>query len=281
MNLLKYALFIIFAAFFVSLNAWTDYGHQMTADIAQHYLSSKAKFEISKILTETNGKMAPVSTWADTIKKNPKYSFSSVLHYSNTPGTCEHDMKRDCPTLNCVVGAVSNYTNLLIQRNQHNPADVKDFLKFLIHFIGDISCPMHIGWAKDRGGNDIKVKFFGQSASLHFVWDHLIILKHMNDNFKGKQELLLNSLLDKLKGEMKGKIKEWTSCREAGQVICPNEWATETAQVSCDPGYKNVKNGDNLEHEYYTKSVPHVETQIMKGGIRLAHTLNWIFERSM
>ena len=138
MNLLKYALFIIFAAFFVSLNAWTDYGHQMTADIAQHYLSSKAKFEISKILTETNGKMAPVSTWADTIKKNPKYSFSSVLHYSNTPGTCEHDMKRDCPTLNCVVGAVSNYTNLLIQRNQHNPADVKDFLKFLIHFIGTL-----------------------------------------------------------------------------------------------------------------------------------------------
>ena len=48
-------------------------------------------------------------------------------------------------------------------------------LKFLVHLIGDLHQPLHVGNGKDRGGNDIKVKWFGEATNLHNVWDEKLI----------------------------------------------------------------------------------------------------------
>ena len=48
-------------------------------------------------------------------------------------------------------------------------------IKFLVHIIGDLHQPFHVGNGKDRGGNNIRLKWFGESTRLHTVWDtHLI-----------------------------------------------------------------------------------------------------------
>jgi len=43
-------------------------------------------------------------------------------------------------------------------------------LKFLIHFFGDITQPLHCE-ALDVGGNTIDVTWNGASTNLHAVWD--------------------------------------------------------------------------------------------------------------
>ena len=48
-------------------------------------------------------------------------------------------------------------------------------LKLLVHFIADMHQPMHCGRPNDRGGNDVKVKWFGSSTNLHHVWDSDLI----------------------------------------------------------------------------------------------------------
>ena len=48
-------------------------------------------------------------------------------------------------------------------------------LKFLVHFIGDMHQPLHVGRGEDRGGNSIRVRWFGESRNLHSVWDSAII----------------------------------------------------------------------------------------------------------
>ena len=49
------------------------------------------------------------------------------------------------------------------------------YLKLLIHFVGDAHQPMHMGQPDDRGGNSIKLYWFGQPTNLHRVWDEQLI----------------------------------------------------------------------------------------------------------
>lgn len=41
----------------------------------------------------------------------------------------------------------------------------------LIHLVGDMHCPMHLGRLSDLGGNRRPVRFFNRETSLHSVWD--------------------------------------------------------------------------------------------------------------
>ncbi len=47
----------------------------------------------------------------------------------------------------------------------------QEAVKMLIHLIGDIHQPLHVGGGNDRGGNDIKVTWFRNDSNLHRVWD--------------------------------------------------------------------------------------------------------------
>jgi hypothetical protein len=45
-------------------------------------------------------------------------------------------------------------------------------LKFLVHFIGDIHQPLHVGNGDDWGGNKLTGSFMGGAPSnLHAIWD--------------------------------------------------------------------------------------------------------------
>ena len=47
--------------------------------------------------------------------------------------------------------------------------------KFIAHFVGDIHQPLHVGRAADRGGNEIRVSWFGEPSNLHRVWDAEVV----------------------------------------------------------------------------------------------------------
>ncbi len=48
-------------------------------------------------------------------------------------------------------------------------------LKLLVHFVGDLHQPLHLGQEIDRGANRIYVKWFGGNTNLHSVWDSKMI----------------------------------------------------------------------------------------------------------
>ena len=48
-------------------------------------------------------------------------------------------------------------------------------LKLLVHFVGDLHQPLHLGQEIDRGANRIYVKWFGSNTNLHSVWDSKMI----------------------------------------------------------------------------------------------------------
>lgn len=235
---------------------WGQNGHRATGKIAENYLTKKAKRNIDKLLKGKS--LAFVSTYADEIKSDRKYNSYSVWHYVNMGLDETYEASVKNPEGDLVFGID---TCIKVLKNEQSSEEDKVFhLKMLIHLIGDLHQPMHIGTKEDKGGNDIQVQWFGQGTNLHSVWD----TKMIEDYNMGYMELVDNAdYLSKMQvaSLQKGTVVDWV-----------NEVHQKTKEV-----YSSVKVGEKLSYRYSYLYLETVRTQLQKGGIRLAKVLNEIF----
>jgi hypothetical protein len=145
-------------------HAWGAIGHALVARLAQSQLTNITNQWITSYLPATSGNnLSTIASWPDLIlypDSNPfEYQFwqwSRELHYINTPDwNCTYIPSRDCRADRCIEGALKNYSHRLINENS-DFVDRQQALFFLVHFLGDIHQPLHVGFRNDQGGNTIK-----------------------------------------------------------------------------------------------------------------------------
>ena len=128
----------------------------------------------------------------------------------------------------------------------------------LVHLVGDIHQPLHVGKPGDRGGNDIKVKWFRNESNLHRVWD-----SEMIDDTR----LSYTELAGSLGKPDKITVSQW-------QAASVREWALE--DIALRQQVYAVGNG-NLGYEYSYKHFALAKHRMLQAGIRLAGVLNSIY----
>lgn len=296
-------LITVFTACSVALTQalrWGNHGHYITARLAYERLGSRAKQEVDKILDGWT--IEDAATWPDTIRSLPEWTWTAQLHYVNTPDRlCNYNYYRDCvgsegTTGNCVGGAITNFSNQLDNRRHgahtnntfhHNTGldvDPREALSFLVHMIGDIHQPLHVGFVGDLGGNRITVNWFGRDYNLHSTWDSQIIYKFedLNTGY-GDWQNVVPILSDRIApgGQWADEVQEWERC-ESG-LVCPDDWSQESVEDACKFAYKDqtgnwLANGARLAEPYYEYVVDAMLREVAKGSVRLAVTLNRIFE---
>jgi len=149
----------------------------------------------------------------------------------------------------------------VLKDKNSSKADKAFYLKLLVHFIGDMHQPMHVGRKEDKGGNMVQVQWFGQGTNLHAVWDSKMI-----DFYKmSYSELAKNG--DEL-------TKNQVKALQQGTIV---DWINETHQLAIKT-YGSVKVGENLRFRYMYDNFGLVRSQLEKGGIRLAEVLNNLFD---
>lgn len=254
-------LFLLFL-FFISLpplkasEVWGPTGHRTVGEIAEGYLAPEVKEKISELLKGQS--LALVSTFADEIKSDMKYWAYNPWHYVNFPfdGTYEDHPKSEKGD---IVQAI--YTCIEVLKNTEASKEQKAFhLKLLIHFVGDIHQPLHVGIADDLGGNKFQVRWFGEGTNLHRVWDVSIIEKFgMSYSELAKNQSVLTEA--EVENIMNSKVEDW--------MYESRDWCLDI--------YENTTIGDKLSYAYTYKYTTIVRSQLQKGGIRLAGLLNEIF----
>jgi hypothetical protein len=128
----------------------------------------------------------------------------------------------------------------------------------LIHLVGDIHQPLHVGGGNDRGGNDVKIMWFRADSNLHRVWD-----SDMIDDTR----LSYTEFAESLERPNEAKLKQW-------QKTSVRDWANESKGYRKQVyDYKNGKLG--YEYSYYHLHI--VRHRLMQAGIRLAAVLNEIY----
>lgn len=254
---------LVLLPFFLMMNTstedtffWGQNGHRATGKIAEKHLTRKAKRKIDKLLKGES--LAFVSTYADEIKSDRKYSKYYTWHYINmnldeSYADSEKNEKGDLVT--------GIETCIKVLKNENSTEKDQVFhLKMLIHLIGDLHQPMHIGKKEDKGGNDFQVQWFGRGTNLHSVWD----TKMIEDFNMSYLELASNA---------QELSKKQITAIEKGTVV---DWVNEVHQLT-NKVYLSTKVGENLRYRYSYLYFNTVRTQLQKGGIRLAKVLNDIF----
>lgn len=239
-----------------SMEDWGKTGHRTVGEIAEQYLSKKAKRNIDDLL---NGEsLAMAANYADEIKSDDRFDEYYNWHFVNFPfdGTYEEHPKSEKGDLYAAIN-----TCVKILKDDTSSKDDKIFyLKLLSHFVGDLHQPLHVGISEDRGGNEIKLKWFNGDTNLHSVWDQ----KMIEDYDMSYSELAANQ---------KTLTTEELKVIQSGTV---RDWMYESREL-CKQIYSTTKSGDNLRYRYSYDYMPLVRDQLQKGGIRLAKLLNEIF----
>eukprot|EP01018_Ginkgo_biloba_P021985 Gb_25885 [translate_table: standard] len=278
--------FVIIFLAVPGVQAWGKEGHFSICKIAQALLNEEAADAVQKLLPEyAEGDLASLCSWPDEIRYWYKYRWSSPLHYIDTPDyRCNYDYSRDCHNQQgekdmCVAGAINNYTAQLATYGDtasDGNYNLTEALLFLSHFIGDIHQPLHVGFTGDEGGNTIIVRWYRRKTNLHHVWDNMIIETAVKDFYDSDLMVMIQGINRNITDSWSNDVPTWEKCTE-GKLACPNPYADESISLACRWAYRNATPGTVLTDDYFLSRLPIVEKQLGKSGVRLAATLNRIF----
>jgi hypothetical protein len=157
---------------------WGSTAHRVMSDMAEDHLTDEARAAIIEILgAET---IAEASTWADFMRSSPEpfwQNEAGPYHFATIPPGMTYAEVGAPPQGDAITG-MERFTAVL-RDPEASLEDRQLALRFLIHIIGDIHQPFHVGNGEDRGANDVRVRWFGEQTNLHRVWDTHIV-EHEN-----------------------------------------------------------------------------------------------------
>ena len=249
------------AVSFSSFAWWGQNGHRIIGEIADSYLSNKARKAIREILGDES--IAITSNWPDFIKSDSTFNYLSPWHYINMKQGLSQTQFNAALQKDTSANAYTKLNFLISElKNKQLPLAKKQmYLRLLIHIAGDIHQPLHVGQFEDLGGNRIRLQWFGESTNLHSVWDEKLI------EF---QKLSYTEYTASINHISKAQRKQW-------QEQPMNEWFFESYQLA-GKIYNSVTQPEpKLSFRYNFDHIEILNDQLLKGGVRLAGLLNSIF----
>lgn len=239
--------------------AWSQKGHDVTAHVAERHLTPATRAAVSKFF---DGKsLVYWANWLDNASHTAPYAYSKTWHYKNVDADKTYETMPKNPNGD-VIDAIRYNIGVLGDSTVNDPAAQALALKMLVHLVGDMHQPMHMGHLSDLGGNRVKVKFFGRDNNLHAVWDGSIVESAHKWSYSEWADQL-----DRLPEEQEVVVI-------GGNI---DDWAKHSLGYAATI-YNETPEGTSLSYNEVARWAPVVEEQLLSGGLRLAHILNSIFD---
>lgn len=235
--------------------AWGPTGHRATGLVAEKHLTKKAKKALERILQGQS--LAMASTWMDDIRSDSTFDYMADWHWVTIQDGETYDQSTKNPN-----GDIIQTLERVIQElksGKLNAADEAQRVKILIHLVGDLHMPLHVGGGSDRGGNDVRLTWFRTDSNLHRVWD-----SDMIDDTR----LSYTEFAESVNNADEAAIRRM-------QSTSVRDWANESMSYR----EQVYAYGDGrLGYAYSYKNMPLVRARIQEAGIRLAGLLNEIYK---
>ncbi|MGK0367761.1 MAG: hypothetical protein ACI9QD_000900 [Thermoproteota archaeon] len=278
-KLLSVAVYLSILLITSSAFAWGPTGHRVVGNIANTYLKNSVKRKVAKLLDGHS--LARVANWPDKIKSDPdNYKHTYKWHYTDWP-TEQHSYD---PINNNGSLVVSIKDNLKVLRNKKAKKTDRAFaLKFLVHLVGDLHMPLHVGNGNDRGGNNCRVVFHGNEMNLHQLWDAGLV-QYSKLSYKELAKFVNVVKRKELRSLAKGSVIDWAKeSKELRQTIYPQAVQVIGAEPVAPRNYCNkdlvltTEQLPRLSYKYSYDFMPKLERRLMLAGIRLARLINESF----
>jgi hypothetical protein len=280
MNKLLVALLAL-CTFASRSQAWNAQGHMVVAQIAYNHLTPSVKAQCDTLIavpmTYSNNattNFVTAACWADDFK--PQLG-TGIWHYLDIPFSLDGTPTNGfTPDSYDVVRAIR-----LCELALGNPAAAQSnravYLRYLLHFAGDIHQPLHAATAisanypnGDSGGNGFNLT--GLWSELHALWD-------------GGGGFVNSSVSRPLTASGRTTISNKAETCEVDYPYVPNpgvvddpmDWAIEGWNLARTVAYAGINRGDTPSSDYLAAAQATAEQRLAQGGHRLADLLNTIF----
>lgn len=274
--------------------AWGANGHRIVGQIGEDHLSPAARHEIHLLAGRQS--LALLSTWPDFIRSFRAWDCVKPWHFLTVEdgetiddglareadlarSACDEALFRSLGMPDNVLEAIDYFAAIVggdeVKRDHFArlmaQSGVEPYggsvrltaLSLVVHFVGDIHQPLHVGRGGDRGGNSITVEWFDELTRLHSLWDSGLI-EHEGLSYSEFVEFL---------------EQEFAGGDAFGFGEGPRTWAQESidhrAEVYAigDPRNPDA-NLARLSWQYAAERNELLKRRLYAGGVRLAQLLN-------
>ena len=223
----------------------------------------KSKRKLKKIIGKQN--LAYIANWPDFVKSDTlnTYKETEVWHYVNVkPNQNFTEFEKSLKELN-----MPNLYNQIIKQkeiiaNKNSSKEEKIVaLKFLVHLMGDLHQPMHVGRAEDLGGNLIQLTFNRDQTNLHSLWDSKLV-DYQRYSYKEFAKVLDYKSKEEIQKIQSGTLENWLY----------------ESYIKANKIYTQTKPNGVYSYDYNYKFSGLLEEQLLTGGLRLAKVLDEILQ---
>ena len=171
-----------------------------------------------------------------------------------------YNQQRDCKLRNCIIEAIVWYMQVL--KSPDSPRNEKRIaLRFIAHLVGDIHRLFHAGFAEDRGGNSVEVRFNGRKENLHSLWDTGLVELEQGTPVEIAARIQAVVTSDD--------IQRW-------QQGTPADWALESLVIVRVQVYQLPASGE-ITPSYIESAPAGIRTRLAQAGARLA----WLLDETL
>lgn len=236
--------------------AWDEPVHRAITRVAEENISPPAARRYKYYVTDGQ-KLEDISYWAQTIfaERPETESWHAITVPPDAMGL---DLKRDCPLGDCLPVKIREAEGV-VRLAHKKRAVVGEYLRFLIHLMGDLHQPLNAGYPPSGGVSDPVVSYNGAEMLLSEFWN-----EHLFDGVS------VDELATRIRARMTpGKVREW----QQGTL---RDWTWDTHLVAVRVAYGSLPAGSprQLDAEYISTAREAAEEQLAKAAVRMTQSLD-------
>jgi hypothetical protein len=266
------------------IHGWGLRGHRVVGRIAENHLTPAAAQMVRDLLGDIP--LARIANEADRLRSEAAWACAAPLHYASVEDGEIYQSSKKNPKGD-IIQALVYFEGKL--RDRAAPQERRVLaLKWLVHLVGDLHQPLHVGRSCDRGGNSVEVLWFDKKSNLHKVWD---------SDFINDEELSYTEFADFLDKEQQpspdlraGSYADWA---DELRIVRAELYTCHSKDGCCAAG-KNCRDNTlafgscadaqpfvpRLGYAYGEKNRKLLERQLYRAGVRLAAILNAVADGS-
>ena len=241
----------------LNLNAWGGLGHKTVIAIAQRHLTAKTKANIAQYFDYDLKKDA---TWMDSHRRDKPIAYTTAWHVFNVDENHRYDPNPRLSKGDCIHALQIVDYNLGHYKELSDSAVVMN-VRMLIHFVGDMHCPVHaylpgpkLSWPCKLNGEAV--------GTFHSFYDSM------------PNRLWPDAKPDELAAELDNCNKCQQRKIASGTLY---DWAKACGDRSSRIFEINAPLTEELDPDSVEKSREIVSLQLRDAGYRLARLLNEYF----
>jgi hypothetical protein len=294
--------------------AWGDLGHSAVGYIAEKNLTPEGQKFIYSILGAEP--MAVSAIWPDHVRDDNRFAGFAPYHFFEIPNGMNYGTlpleRRAAKSADTIIDKGPELVLINKSARSLNIPQKQIIMRYLIHVVGDVHQPLHVGNGLDLGANLCTVKFPDaetgklSKTNLHGVWDDSIIshiqkdlVDRANQAKKPIKYFTYRNLAEAIIEESKtnGLLNE---SKQLIEKTSKPDWYTESQALHSEvyfnpelaPGDRtyckviNLATGKiedgkfdadkipEVSNDYIAKAIPIIKRRILLGGLRLAKEIN-------